>query len=257
VFYKTLLGFLSDLSPLIPNTLYPETVESIANFFETFFRHLMDLCHDPQYSDRQQLLILVDIYFLSHHVFPSLRSVLTAEPLPPVTFSNSKSSSQAILSNKTAPAIFRFGRPIPELDKLQRRLMALFNIVQSSFFQRRARKLAGDTFAFGPASINSKGTNERKRRTTTQSIGTAGFGTGFWMDYSSDAYPMHEQSLPSDAMTRCVKDLHQLALLCHDILRPFPSDKRPFETTTIIKGVIDSFFADLTEGTALPLILDS
>lgn len=250
-FYEMLILFLTDLSPLVPVALYPETVQSISNFYEAYFRHLMDLSQDPQYSDQQQLFIINNLHFLANIVLPVIRSILIAEPLQDNHFSRSTASVNLLFSKKEHPQIFRFGRPIPELDKMLRRFGAMVTVMLSDYYQRRATRLAIETYAFGPYSLASVKSTVQERRRSMSPTSAGNASTGFWMDYSSDAYPILDQSMPSDAMILCIKDLHKLALTVEDTLIALPCKedvKRPFDKEAILTGSIECFFTDLADG---------
>ena len=237
-FYQTILSFLVDLSPLISNALYTETIESVTNFFETYFRHMMDLCHDPQYSDKQQLFILANLTFLAHYVFPCVRSTLSSEKL--------------LGTHTDSKQIYRFARPIPELDKMQTRLNAMRTIVFTAFFQRRSKRLASETYGFGPScvSLHTPGSQIVERRKSV-AAGSPLSGSSVFVDYSDDTYPMLDQSFTSDTMLRCIKDLHVLAVNIEEVLQEFqnvPDTMRPLDKTFVLQGVLDAFFADIMDG---------
>lgn len=264
MFKSTVLTFLTDLAPLVTNALYTETVESVQNFFETYFRHMMDLSH-AQHMDRQRLLLVVNVTYLSMHVFPCLRSVLSSEPL-----SQTAGQAATLSAASKTKHIHRFGRPIPELDKLQVRLASMRAIILQAFHQRRATKLAVDTFAFGPVCLGDKARSTPAPAATATALPSASptspskrvggkfgttvaptYGTGNWMDYSSDIYPISEQSFPSDNMLRFIKELHGLALLVDDVTAEFkgvPEKLLPIDKKTVVQGVLEAFFADITEG---------
>ncbi len=163
-FTENVLAFLyGDLVPLLQvstaHAYYREVSESVSTFFEMYFRHIMEQSHDPQLSDRQHCILLLDLYYLSHRLFSFIQSSLETATLIPgrqVDDTNGTLLPDFVLNalqpNSMTTAI-GFSRPVPEWNKTGQRLIAMYTILQKAYQQRRAKQLAKSTYAFGPACV--------------------------------------------------------------------------------------------------------
>lgn len=161
--WETVMEFVFDLFPLVSPSFYSDIVTTCGSFFELYTRHVLDLSHDPQMIDRQHFGIFTNVHFLSHTHFPIIRSLLESEKW--------------------------LARPVPELDQLAARFTALAQILQHSYYQRRALKLVE---LFYPISK---------------------------IDHSNNLYPIPDSTQPSDAILKLIRELSGIAQECNAICR--------------------------------------
>jgi hypothetical protein len=167
-FLNTLIDFLFyELSPLLhpsaSHIYYTEIVESLAMFFEVYFRQLMDQSQDTSLTDLQHFSIIFNLHYLSNSFFPFLLVIFE--------------KSGSIISAETPIDVddiqqIGFNRIIPEWRKMLRRCQAMASIQTTTYYSRRSKRLAKETYAFGKACLPQ------------------GASTSMVMDYSNDAYPV-------------------------------------------------------------------
>lgn len=167
-FVDTLVDYLFfELSPLLhplaSQIYYTEVVDSVVMFFEVYFRQLMDQSQDSALNDLQHFNIIFNLYYLSFSFFPFLL---------PIFEKSGFLHHQSADSHERECRLVGFHRIVPEWRKILRRCQAMTNIQISTYYSRRSKQLAKETYAFGKACIPPA--------TSSNLI----------MDYSNDAYPV-------------------------------------------------------------------